>query len=1312
MTVDALGHDEIGHVAQAPTCTAIGWDAYVTCSRCDYSTYNEIPALGHTDGEWTVDIKETCATAGSKHQVCAVCGKTIATETISATGNHLWDDGEETQSPTCTEPGKITYKCTVCKTASRTEEIPALGHTDGEWITDIEPTCTTEGSKHQVCATCGETIATETISATGNHLWDDGEETQSPTCTEPGEITYKCTVCKTANRTEEVPALGHTDGEWITDFEPTCTTEGSKHQVCATCGETIKTEVVDALGHDEIEHVAQAPTCTEIGWDAYVTCGRCDHTTYVEIDPTGHNYENAICTICGKKEFSAGLEYTLSEDGTYYIVSGIGDCTDTNVIIPSIYEGKPVKEIGAYAFDGCSRLTSITIPSSVISIGEGALLAVIRGDGSPFEYYSSLVSINVDPSNSAYKSIDGNLYTKDGKILIQYSMGKTDTSFVIPNGITEVGATAFLSARNLVSITITDGVVTIGEGSFYRCLSLESIVIPNSTSHIYESAFADCVGLTSVVIGNSVTSIGERAFYNCFKLVEVVNNSNHITVEKGSQSNGMIGYYALAVYNPGDTFESNLSNDNGYIVYTDGQQKILVSYTGAEIDLVLPSYITTINPYALIGNINITSVIIPDSVTSIGEGAFGMCSYLNSVTIGNSVTSIGVSAFQECGKLTSINIPDGVTSIGDYAFYGCTSLTNVYLTDIAAWCNISFSDYSANPLYYADNLYVDNQLVTKLVIPDSVTSIGSYAFYHCSSLTSITIPDSVTSIGDYAFYGCSSLTSITIPFVGATKDGTSNTHFGYIFGASDYSYNNDYAPTSLKTVVITGGSSIDGDAFRDCNGLTSVTIGNSVVSIGERAFYGCSSLTSITIPESVTSIGNNAFAGCSSLTSVYITDIAAWCNISGLSYLTTNHLSAKQLYLNNELVTELVIPNGVTSIDNYAFSCCSSLTSITVPDSVTTIGQGAFGVCSYLNSVTIGNSVTSIGSLAFYNCSSLTSVTIGNSVTSIGSSAFSGCSSLTSIVIPDGVTSIGNNAFYGCSSLTSVTIGNGVTSIGSYAFRGCSSLTSITIPFVGATKDGASNTHFGYIFGASDYSYNDDYVPTSLKTVVITGGSSIDGDAFRDCNGITSVTIGNSVVSIGERAFSGCSSLTSITIPDSVTSIGNYAFFNCSSLTNIGVDANNQNYKSVDGNVYSKDGKTLVLYAVGKADTTFTIPDSVTSIGGRAFYGCDSLASVTIGNSVTSIGDYAFTGCDSLASIIIPDSVESISFAAFSNCISLTSVTIPDSATSIGNYAFFNCSSLTNVYYTGTQEQWEVISIGSSNTSLTNANICYNYTGE
>ena len=389
-----------------------------------------------------------------------------------------------------------------------------------------------------------------------------------------------------------------------------------------------------------------------------------------------------------------------------------------------------------------------------------------------------------------------------------------------------------------------------------------------------------------------------------------------------------------------------------------------------------------------------------------------------------------------------------VTSIGSYAFYDCSSLTSVIIPNSVT--------------SIGERAFLDCSSLTSLTIPNSVTSIGEFAFAYCSSLTSVTIPNSVTSIGESAFYNCSSLTS---PVYNA-----------HCFAYMPTSYSGAYTiPEGIKQIV--------GSAFDGCYSLTSVTIPNSVTSIEMWTFAGCSSLISVTIGNSVTSIGGAAFYGCSSLTSI-------------------------------------TIPESVTSIGESAFEGCSSLTSVTIPESVTSIGNSTFGKCSSLTSITIPNSVTSIGESTFYGCSSLTSVTIGNGVTSIGESTFYGCSSLISITIPNSVTSIGKYAFQDCSSLTSITIPNSVTSIGSYAFYECSSLTK--------------TNYIGDIAGWCNIMLGNNYA----NPMYYSHNFYINDQEIKD------LVIPNSVTSIGESAFAFCSSLTSVTCEaETPPTIGNtYTF--------------------------------------------------------------------------------------------------------------------------------------------------------------------------
>jgi len=316
----------------------------------------------------------------------------------------------------------------------------------------------------------------------------------------------------------------------------------------------------------------------------------------------------------------------------------------------------------------------------------------------------------------------------------------------------------------------------------------------------------------------------------------------------------------------------------------------------------------------------------------------------------------------------------------------------------------------------------------------------------------------------------------------------------------------------------------------------------------------------------------------------------------------------------------------VTSIGYYAFSDCRKLTSISISDSVTSIGYAAFDECESLTSIAIPNSVTTIEDITFQNCKSLTSITIPNSVTSIRKRAFTGCESLTNITIPNSVISIGDYVFNDCYSLTSVSIPKSVTNIGNWAFLGCYSLEAINISDDNpnyTSKDGILYTRDMKTLLECPGAKTGVTIPDSVK--------SIESGAFAECKNLTSITIPNSVTSIGvETEFGGCGpfacagaffmceSLTSVTIPNSVTSMGDFAFIDCSSLTNI------------------------------------TIPNSVTSIGKGAFSGCSSLTSITIPNSVTSIDWEAFLDCDSLTSIVIPNSVTKIGERAFENCSNLT----------------------------------------------------------
>ncbi len=1117
-------------------------------------------------------------------------------------------------------------------------------------------TCTEDGlTDGSHCSICNDVlVAQEVISATGHSI--EQVTAQAPTCTEVGWNAYEyCTKCDYTTKIE-TEANGHDIRQAVAEA-PTCTEAGwNAYEYCANCDYTEKTEI-KATGHSLKQVVAKAPTCTESGYNAYEYCTKCDHTTKVGIDAIGHDVKQVTaktpdCTDIGWNayEYCSRCDYTtkveLPATGHHYGEQWENDATyhwhdaDCGHSLTT----EKVK----HSFDDNWKCTVCDYQDIVLH-GTELTSKAFRIDGT--DLYTKVS--NATETFSFINDIrvaDGAIYTLHTDISCSgaselraktapLQIGDNTLYILVSNGNDIELYTVEIRRRPIYTVSFN----TLG-GSEIESRQIEEDSLtsePNTTRNGYifdgwDYQFENAITEDTVISANWITIVRNIQY----TLDLDIEHSNPLTyiyddetirlVEKSSDNAYFVSWYL-----------------NGeYVSTLDAHQLVdynLVGYVGTAGLGITGSSVTSCSSTAT--EVNIPTKYKGNDINSIGQNAFKNCTKLKDITIPDSVTGIGSSAFYGCSGLTEITIPDSVTSLGSYAFYGCSGLTSV-------------------------------------TIPDSVTSLGSYAFSRCSKLTSVTIPDSVTSIGNSAFDGCSGLATVN-------WNATACTSAGY----TSYPIFNNC--TSLTTVNIGDNvTTIPSDAFSGCSGLTSVTIPDSVTSIGSYAFSWCSKLTSVTIPDSVTSLGDSAFYKCSRLQAVYITNIAKWCEIN-LNNATASPLYyAQKLYLNGKLVAgDLIIPEGTTSLGNYAFYGCSGLTSITIPDSVT----------------------------------------------SIGSSAFNGCSKLTSITIPDGVTSIGSSAFNGCSKLTSITIPDSVTSIGTSILSGCAALESISVPFLGASRDASTNATsvFGYFF-STEYNYcSENYgmkftmstgytwqgfeaknsynqilcytISKSIRTVKITSAYVISDYAFFNCDLINKIVINKGVIRIGSCAFYGCSGLTSITIPDSVTSIGSSAFNECSGLTSVTI-----------GNSVTSIGSSAFYRCSGL--TSIAIPDSVTSIGSSAFVGTawfnnqpDGIVyagkvlykykgtmpantKITIVEGTKAIASSAFSGCSRLTSVTIPDSVTSIGDYAFYGCSGLTEITIPDSVTSIGSSAFYNCSGLTSIKFDNTSGWYRT----SSSTDCTN----------
>lgn len=466
----------------------------------------------------------------------------------------------------------------------------------------------------------------------------------------------------------------------------------------------------------------------------------------------------------------------------------------------------------------------------------------------------------------------------------------------------------------------------------------------------------------------------------------------------------------------------------------------------------------------------------------------------------------------------------------------------------------------------------------------------------------------------------------------------------------------------------------------------------TVTSIGKNAFREAAALKSITIPPTITTVGDSAFYLCNTLSEVHISSLESWCNMNFSRFIDNPIYYARHLFMNDQEITELVIPEGVTEIKDYVFACCRFFTSVTMPHSVISIGKSAFSYCTALTSVTIGESVKSIGNGAFQDCWKLLTAKVPDSVETLGASAFSNCNALTSVIIGNSVKRFESLLFYSCDNLKTVTMGNSLTFISNSAFSYCRRLSTVSIPKSVSKIEERSFEYCHNLISIEVDPENPYYdsrnncnaiIHTStntllagcMNTVIPNTVEVIGSAAFMECP-MEEMPIPNSVKRIEWIAFWLCRNLKTIHIPSSVTLIEHSAFNECSGALSISVDSDNPVYDSRDScNAIIETATDKLL--LGCQNTV--IPNSIKIIGDGSFEECYGLETVQFGDSVISTELNSFYGCRNLTKVTLGKSLQTIGRFTFYYCDKIESITLPATVTSIGENAFHYCKALKSV---------------------------------
>ncbi len=716
-----------GNVTLAATCGDDGVFTY-TCTVCSRLKTESISATGnHSWGEPYVIREPSCTVMGEKYKDCTVCGDSVRDSFID-TIPHPYDD--IVREPTCTETGITKHVCSACGKNYSDGFKEARGHSYETAV--IAPTCTEIGYSLHVCSRCDDDYK-DAFLGMRPHAYETA--VTAPTCAAEGYTTHTCKDCEKTYTDTPVEKLPHTYAATVVD--PTCAKAGYTDHVCSACGDRYQDAPVAKLPHEYGEGVVTAPTCTARGYSTY-SCLHCDYSYRSKFTPViAHNYVNVICTECGVKDYSIGLDYTLSEDGTYYTVSGIGSCADTELVLPRVHEGLPVRAIAPSAFAGNTAITSLVFHPGDESqtVGERA-----------FAGCTALVSVT------------------------------------LPVGVTGFGASAFLDCSALTGVYIEDLAAWCGiefadaaanplhlAHKLYINNSLPSEVRIDGVTAIQPYAFTGCSTFRWISFSDSITYIGFGAFKDCTAY-------DYFLPFIGERLDGTGATHAGYIFGA-ETYEDQgacFHEDVRGLIYNGGTTVAPYTFYGCSTirTIRLPDTVTTIDPTAFLGCTSLNTIDLPfvgEKPDGTGATHFGYVfgapdlesqadyipATLRTVNI-NGGTAIASYAFKGCAGIDQITLPATVTSIGTAIFSGCGNLTRIIVDD-------------QNERYHSDgNCLIETEAKlliagsSRSVIPDdgSVTKIDNYAFQGCTGLTTITIPGPVIGIRKYAFEGCTGLTEV------------------------------------------------------------------------------------------------------------------------------------------------------------------------------------------------------------------------------------------------------------------------------------------------------------------------------------------------------------------------------------------------------------------------------------------------------------------------------------------------------------------------------------------------------------------------